>query len=64
MRYDRRAKRGPTRLVTGAQTHTVVAVEELVEQEMVLEVRVGLHLLGVPEARAASARVLYVDLQG
>lgn len=49
-------QRRPTRLVTRAQSRARVAVEVLVEQKVVPEVRVRLHLLVRPEARSPTVR--------
>ena len=46
---------GPARLVTGAQPGAVVAVEVLVEEDVVAPMRIGLELLAAAVDRAPAA---------
>src|SRR2546421_887849 len=47
----------PSRLVVRAHARAVVAVEVLVEQEVVAEVRIALQLLGLAEGRPAAVLI-------
>src|SRR5262245_51359177 len=52
----------PSRLVRGAETAAGVAIVIFVEQEVVLEVRIGLHLLVAAEDRSPSVAVAPEDV--
>src|SRR5919201_2172477 len=51
----------PPRLVIGADAGSVVPVEVLVEEQVVAEVRVALHLLRLAEGRTVAIRILEED---
>src|SRR6516225_10446188 len=52
---------GPTRLVTGPDAGAIVAMEVLVEQEIVPPVRISLEFSGAAKNRPAAAPVLQED---
>src|SRR4051812_5010309 len=56
-----RHQAGPPGLVVGADARSVVAVEVLVEEEAVAEVRIALHLLRLAERGAAPVSVAQED---
>src|ERR1700738_619281 len=54
---DVRDEPGPPGLVGGAESRTIVAVEVLVEQQVVAPPRIGLHPLDATEAWSASVSI-------
>src|SRR5436190_8993455 len=61
-RDQRRHQTGPSRLVARAETGAIVAVEVLVEQQMVAPVRIGLKRLRAAEHRPPSILVANEDV--
>src|SRR5215469_3582426 len=54
---QRRHQPGPSCLVTGADTGAIVAMEILVEQQMIPPVGIALKLFGTPEHRPPARRI-------
>src|SRR5262245_46324864 len=56
-----RHQRGPSGLMARADSCAVVAVEMLVEQQMIAPVGIGLNLRSAAEDRAAPGRIAFED---